>query len=442
MAPVHIFVGGEELHGWTEMTLQRAKKNMTGSLSISMFFSYVPTSPVAITATRGKEVTVYIGGHLAFTGKFDKRTGSGTKKGGKGSSGNPPEGGMRSVSIGAEEYTVRLSARGKTKYLIDSSHQHPTTNMLKPTNKEVVDKLIEPWGIQLDWKATNIKLDKIRLRDGGSVVDELHRVASENSHFMYETRDGKLRVTDDTGRESGEDLILGENILSFSAEQSEEKAKSKVKVKGQRTDKNVRGNDAVIPTLKEIEDKWTGASGALTPFIVQHYGDGTPEALVRRATFEMNKRSSESKTVTVAVFHVQSENGEPWDIGKLHYVEVPPEGIFDQFECVELTYEVKNDKTLKTTMKLSPPPSSSSSGKGGSSLPEIATGVGGLGASRRALSGVTFGPGQYPAPWTGPVLVDLLPTAVVQAVAPLLSGLSKIDNTPILKLPDSFTKGT
>ena len=48
---------------------------------------------------------------------------------------------------------------------------------------------------------------------------------------------------------------------------------------------------------------------------------------------------------------------QPWDIGNTHYVEVPPEGIFDMFECTELTYHVDAEKELKTTLTLSPPPS-------------------------------------------------------------------------------------
>src|SRR5262245_65311303 len=120
-----------------------------------------------------------------------------------------------SVSIGPTACTTTTSARGKTKRLIDSTHQHPTTNMLKPTSKEVVEKLIQPWKTMLEWKGEVIKLDKVRFRDGARVVDELQRVALENCYFMYETRDGKLRVTDGVGQsggQGGDPLILGQNI--------------------------------------------------------------------------------------------------------------------------------------------------------------------------------------------------------------------------------------
>lgn len=457
MDPVHIFLDGKELTGWTEMSLQRNKKDLTGNLTVSMFFTYMPEKPVAINATKNKEITVYIGGHLAFTGKVDKRKGSGVKRGQTGSEDNGSTSGAdltRSAQIGADEYTVKITARGKTKILVDSSHQHPTTNMLQPTNKEAIEKLVQPWGFDLDWKAKTFKLDKIRFRDGNLVVNELSRIAVENGHFIYETRDGKIRVTDDTGREQGEPLVLGTNIMSFSAEQSEEDAKQRVKVKGQRTEKGKRGRAAVIDVEKEIRDKWVESD---SPFIIQHYGDGSPEALERRANFETNYRSSKSKTLTIEVFHVQASNGEPWDIGTLHYCEVPPEGIFDVFEVTDLTYEVKDDETIKTTLTLSPPPSNTqgSAGQGGDAASQAGlTGLGQIvgdttalagmlaqGAARRAQAGVTFAPGQYPMPWTGPDVVMVqppLPQALATLGAGLLSSLLPTEEPPAPSLPPNF----
>ena len=64
-------------------------------------------------------------------------------------------------------------------------------------------------------------------------------------------------------------------------------------------------------------------------------------AIERRARFEMAaKRSAKSKKITIEVFHVQTPSGSPWDIGDTHYVEVPPEGIFDVFEVTELELPV------------------------------------------------------------------------------------------------------
>jgi prophage tail gpP-like protein len=349
------------------MTLSRSKDEMTGTLEVSIFAGAVPPSPSLTAAKAGAEIMCYIGGMLAFTGSIDKRKGAGTKHGKEGTDENKESsgsGGTMSTSIGPNEYTIKLSARGKTKRLMDSSHQHPTTNMMQPKTKEVAEKLIEKFKVKLDWKAENIKLDKARFRDGARVSDELHRLAQENGYAMYETREGKLRVTDGVGGSGGDPLILGRNILTFNAEQSEDQSKSEIKVKGQRTKKDMWGEKALKKTFKEVKDK--GAKG-FVPLTVQHYGDGDDKTLERRGRFEANKRATESKKITIEVFHVQTPSGQPWDIGNTHYVEVPPEGIFETFECTELTYTVNADKDLKTKLTLSPPPSGGSGGSGGGS---------------------------------------------------------------------------
>lgn len=440
MKPVVITIGGSELTTWTEMTLQRSKEELTGTLNVTIFGGAMPSAPMARAAVAGAEIQCYIAGQLAFTGTVDIRTGTGAKKGKTGTAKEEKEhkgkGGSASVNIGPNEYTIKISARGKTKRLIDSSHQHPTTNMMQPTTKEVVEKLVQPWKIQLDWKGEVIKLDKQRFRDGARVIDELHRVCLENCYFMYETRDGKLRVTDGVGGDSGggDALILGENILTFSAEQSEDEAKSKIKVKGQRSKKDIWGKKAVEKTFKEIAN---GSVKDFVPLIVQHYGDATEKELERRARFEMNKRNSLSKKITIEVFHVQTPSGQPWDIGNTHYVEVPPEGIFDMFECTELTYHVNAEKELKTTLTLSPPPSGGAGGMGGG------FGLGSInmnmGSARRSQAGISFTAGMYPDAWNPPMLSDLpLMTLVEAAAKPPPEETGEPKKEPPLVLPPWF----
>jgi prophage tail gpP-like protein len=450
MPPVVICIGGSALDTWTEMTLQRSKDEMTGSLSVSIFAGAMQSGPMIAAAKCGADISVYIAGQLAFCGTIDKRSGSGTKKGKKGADeenqkeGKGASGTQMSVSISATEYTVKLSARGKTKRLIDSSHQHPTTNMMQPTTKEVVEKLIEPWQIQTEWKGEVIKLDKVRFRDGALVLSELQRIATEYCYFMYESRDGKLVVCDGVAgtTSGGEPLILGQNILTFSAEQSEDKAKSEVKVKGQRTKKDIRGKKAVEKTHKTVKNQKVKSKNLLT---IPHYGDATDKELERRARFEMNKRNSASQKITIEVFHVQSPGGTPWDIGNCHYVEVPPEGIFDMFECTELTYHVNAEKELKTTLTLSPPPSggsggSSGGGGGGFGLDMLNMG---MGAARRSQANVPIVAGQYPDPWGPPMLSEMPYTTLVEQAAKPLTDEEKAEQkrmreAPPLTLPHWF----
>jgi len=413
MKPFRIFISGKELLGWTSATLTRKKSDLTGSFSCEIFFNYTPKEPVAIDALRGKEVTVYVGGHLAFFGSLDRRTGKGQGK----FSGSEATG-----SISPDSYTVSLTARGRTKYLIDSSQQHPTGTLIKPSTREVAEALIKDFDVELDWQAEEVKLARTVFRDGAMVVTEMQRLGNENGHFFYETREGKLRFTDTVG-DSGESLVLGQNIIYFSADQSEEHEKSDILVKGQRTSTELWGEQAVLEIAKRAKNSNVPSK---IPYVIQHYGDATPEALERRAKFESDKRTSQSLRVSIDVFHVQSKSGEPWDIGQTHYVEIPPEGIFDVLECVELTYHVENDKTLKTTLVLAPPPSEKS-GANGIEKVDPSSGVGKQKRAQLGISGMDV--------WKASDL-QFAPVAEVASVVEPQGFLGGIAiNTPPLKLP-------
>lgn len=491
LPPILIMVGGSLLTGWLNMNLTRHKKDMTGEFNCTVFMGSIPKVPLITGAKAGAPVQVYVGGHLAFVGTLDKRKGKGKSEGKKGGgpvgfhagsgrsrsigSGHGSGGGGITAHIGPNEYIITLKARGKTKRLIDSSHDHETGTITNAKTKPVVERLVKNFNVQLDWRAPVHDMDKIRFRDGATVKDEVHRVGNEYGLYSWETRDGRLRVSDEAGPETGEPLILGDNILQFEAEQSEDALNSEIKVKGQRTKKDIWGKEAVNRE-KRLRDP---SVKDYAPLTVQHYTDASDEALDRRARFEANNRQSASRHVTIEVFHVQSRSGLPWDIGTLHYVEVPPEGVFDVMECISLTYTVDAEKRLTTRLTLAPPPASASSGAAGglalgslggaaaTALGALAGGVGGagsavastvtnavtvaagsvaaagtqaaaiaaidIGAARMAQLGVKLVAGQFPDPWGVPRLVDV---GLNEVTTIETSALAKATNIPIpLTLP-------
>jgi len=408
--PFVIVIGGKKLEGYTSAKLSRKKRELTGSLTVEVFFTYMPEKPILTEAAAGREILVYVGGHIAFTGTLDRRVGNGSssKKGG-----DKEVSAEISRSINKDSYSVTLSARGKTKTLVDASHTHKTTNMLKTDDKKATTELISSFGIKLNWDSDTNELEKVRLRDGAKVIDELLRISVENNHAMFETRKGELKVTNSQNSIRGENLILGDNILSFSSEQGEDDKKTEITVKGQRTKKDVWGKDAIKDTKITLRDS-NSSSTTKIPFVVQHYGDATPEALRRRGEFEAHRRNEQAKKVKLDVFHVQSRNGMPWDIGTLHHVSIPPEGIDGDFEVIELEYDVQNDKTLKTSLTLSPPPKKKSSS--------------GLGSAANKTPASNKTSSTYPQNWDAPSLTPLIGEELKEAQG--------LDRVAIGSIPD------
>lgn len=421
MKPVHIFVGGQELIGYTGMTLSRNKNELTGQLSVDLFMGYLPNKPVLDSVLRGKDILVYIGGHLVFSGVIDRREDLSER--------------TSTLSLGPSNYSVSFQCRGKTSVLIDSSHQDETGTMKEPTNREVAERLLEPWGLELDWVADVLPLNRFRFRDGARVVDELQRLAELCSLYMYETRDGKLKVLDKKDTLTGEPIILGQNILSFRTEQSGDQERTEVLVKGQRNDNDVWGADAVLKTMARIRD---GSGIGFSPITVQLFGNATDDLIDRRARYEMNKRTSEGKQISVEVFHVQQRSGEPWEIGSIHYVEIPPAGVFGQFEVIGLEHKASGDE-LTTTVKLAPPPTEDAPASAGmsplDSLPELPDdGVAGI-AARISK----YGASELVTSWAKPTLsgVDAI-FKLLDVGNQLLMDVSDKSNLPRLTLPPGF----
>ena len=178
MSPFRVFIAEKELVGYTSATLKRSKQEMTGTLTLDIFMGYLPNEPILKEAISGAEENVYVGGYLAFSGELDRREDSGT-----------------TMDVGAESYTLTLSARGKTKRLVDTSHKEEKT-ILNVTNREIFSRLMAGTRVSLDWQASVTNVGRFRLHDGGRVFDELRRVCELTYLYMYETTNGKLKVVD------------------------------------------------------------------------------------------------------------------------------------------------------------------------------------------------------------------------------------------------------
>jgi prophage tail gpP-like protein len=278
-------------------------------------------------------IKVYIDGGIAFTGSVDEIPFSGD----------------------ASSAAISVDARGKTKALVDASHKHKTGQIKGTSSKKAIEQLCKDCEIDVDFIGEDQEIKSWTLSDGNYTDYEIDKIATENGHYVYEDKQGRLRVTDDTARQSGRDLYVGQDsILSFSGKLSEGIAKAEITVKGKRTDPEVRGKARFNESLVKIKDKSVKTKSRVT---IHHFGDGTKKSLERRAKFEAGKRAATTKSLTVDVFGASAE----WDIGLLHNISIPMFDVNDQFECVGIDYEW-GATSCKTTLQFAPPPTANIGG--------------------------------------------------------------------------------
>ncbi len=446
-ALVVITVGGSNLQGWTNMKLTRERKELTGALTFEMFFTNIPANPQMREVTAGAEIQVYIAGNLAFTGTIDSRTGSGKGRqrgnhhraasvndrnmGGVDRRGRTPSGeGVHSYAD-AESYKITVECRGKTKRLIDSSQEHPTGQMSNTTVPQIFQNLIQNFNVQLNnTTSDSIQIERAVFRDGATVFTELHRWAREHNHLVFEAIDGQLMLADDSSGGNGEPLILGTNILSFDATQSDGQGNSSVTIKGQRSGIKYHGNEAVMNKVKTTNPTVTDHS----PVIYQLNGDASPDRLKRRSKYENDRATQECKQITIDVFSVQTSTGTPWDLNITHYVEIPPEGIYNEFVVDSLTYFCEAHGSLKTELQLVPVAQQGD----GSSVSAISDGAA-YGQARAAAAGLVYNQGSYPSPWVIPAVESVLTMGGAPPPSDTSSsnGISLPPNIPT-KLPPGY----
>lgn len=430
--PVHVFVGRQELIGYTELSLTRRKEDMTGTLSITLFMGYMPNEAVLDGVIRGQEILVYVGQQLAFTGTIDRRTDTGTYSGGEpvrnpdgtfasGDSGGP------TLNIGPDEYTVTITARGKTKSLIDGANQMPPC-VLDVTNREAIQQLIDPFNITLDWRAQEVDLPRVRFRNGSRVWSEIQRLAQTTAIYLYEGVDGRLVAVDEPESDLGEPIVLGQNILTFETDQIGDQERSEFTVEGRLNEPGDFGEAAIIPIVNRVAD---AAAQGFAPVKVQIYGNATEAIRERAALFEANQQATQTKRITVEVFHVTQTDGTPWDIGRVHALSIPPAGVGGAFEIVEVNYRVEAERVFKTLLTLAPTPVTPTVGDA-----QILADI-----SIPALSGLAADLGGLRASWLGATLTELS-TVVETTTDGLLQGVEDtINRLPPLRLPVGFQDG-
>lgn len=330
MSDLVVMIDGAPVEHIERFSLTRDAEHVTGEMTAAIFMSYTPQERFMEGVLRGASAAVYLGGHLAFNGTLD----------GRGDRGSPDG-----------EYEVTLRARGRLKRIIDDSHRHPTGTILSTTDRGAFEALLAPFGVGLDWRAKETAIPRIRLRDGARVHDELRRIAQRTGLNFYETRDGMVRVVDQTPDLTGEPLVLSQNILRFDSDLSADEERRRIVVKGQRTAPSSFGRAAIVPPVLPLSDATAPEDGGIT---VRAYGDATTATLEAAGAYDYSRRVANGRDVDVEVFGVLQSTGQPWDLGVRHHIEIPPIGVSTVMEAQRISYVIDEDARLRTNISFRP----------------------------------------------------------------------------------------
>lgn len=342
-----IKVGDYILEEVLEASLSRVKNSLSGELTFLIFINEVLKNKILDNIALGTPVTVYVNGRLAFYGDIVRRSRY-SKRGSYVRERNYIRERNYSKRIATKDYSIRVTARGKGHLCYKSSQMTYGGSSQDVTARGIIESLLKPFSIAVEWQAEDVKLPFFTFRDGSLVSEEIYRVCNENGYYIHESRSGKIVVADSPRDETGEDLILGKNILSYEEYLDISRANSHIIVKGHKNNKAAWGKDKIKESAVVLNDT---TIGGYSPYIVQHYGYVDEDSLKRRAKWELEQRKYLGNNLFITVFGLH--NDKYFDLGLKHFVSIPILDINQVLECIELKYAVSNSE-VTTQLVLAP----------------------------------------------------------------------------------------
>ena len=292
MAKEFVTVGGYST--WEDVTVEAGAAHACRSCTITAAEPQTAMS-AGFTFTPGAEVSVEANGDPLMKGYVD----------------------TYAPAFGRDFHTATITARSKSKDLVDCSAVHDSGEWKDKTLIDIAQDLLKPFGLQIQSDIQNLpKIPIWRLAPGATVFNELEVLARQHGALLIGTPDGNLKLTkaDNFQLHSGS-LQEGVNILCAQAALSEKGKHDKTHARGQKS----KGSGAQSLRLELIAQDQTVRR--YRPKIVIVEGDTDDKRVKQRAQWEMLRAAGWSTTASITVASWRDFGGSLWDPEKLVFVE-------------------------------------------------------------------------------------------------------------------------
>lgn len=322
-----IEVDGEDYTGFTTLTLERSKEDMTcsGSMVVSWPGAelFNATHPPMQKMTDGAKIVVWLDDKKAGTGRIDKRQGEGD----------------------ADSYTLTFTFRGLAASLVDSSADHPSGQENEKAPGDIAKKLMEGYESKLiDKSGETRKVKRFVVREGQTIDRAIRTATREFGLIAYENVDGDVELHKrDSDEGAGKDLVVGRDFTKFSVSRNIAPRYSKIKAKGSSIATDGKyGKDAEDLAGVAIDEyvKYKREFHLLTD------GDQDHESLKKRAVTEAKRRAAAAVEVTLTMDGFSETSGPAsaagvlWAVGRLHQITIPIESLDEQLQISKVNFQL------------------------------------------------------------------------------------------------------
>ena len=305
---VTLRVNGREWNGWTSVRIGAGIERLARDFSVEITRQWPGDEGITTLQPRiknGSKVEVLIGDELVITGWVEA---------------TPVRYDARSVSTG-------IAGRSLTADLIDCAAE--PTQFNGRSLVQIAQALAAPFGIEVvNSGAPSGVIPDVQPDHGETVIEVINKIL-------------------------GQQLVLGENILSCDPEKSIRERFSVYQVAGQRAGNDDDFGEVTTTALRaRTEDAFIAR---YRPMYIRQTGQATGAGCIARADFEARQRAARTDETTYVVQGWRQGNGTLWQPNQRVIVFDPVCG-FDNTELLvsEVTFTQDQNGTL-TEIRVGPP---------------------------------------------------------------------------------------
>lgn len=321
MNNVELKIDSKTYSGWKDLKIVRSIETLAGRFEMSL------TNATPFPIPRGGAVELNLYGTPVITGYSD----------------------TIEASIGKDEYGLNTTGRDKTGDLVDASALVDSQEMLNVTLREVIESLIEPFGIKAVFEVDPPeRFPKFSFQEE-TAYEAIERGCRLRGVFASSNRSGEIVIQEYGKTRAGAGLVLGQNVLTVRTNFDESKRFSEYRVYGQQSgNDNITAESSAAPEGSAID---LGVE-RYRPLIIVAEGSIDSAGGEARAEWEAAVRAARAVTSEVMVQGWRDGNGDLWEENKIVPCEMSRAGIDGDMLIKEVSYTLSSEGGEKTSLLL------------------------------------------------------------------------------------------
>lgn len=327
---ISLIVNGKRYEGWTEATVKRSIKTISGEFQLSVTDNWGGEDVFFVGL--GDEAQIKIDEEVLVTGYIE----------------------TLENSVEASSHTVSVSGRDKTGDLVDCSAVYGSQQIKNADLVQIAKYLVEPFGLKVISETdVGAPFPSFVLKTGETVFEAIERAARLRAVLMSSDGLGNLVFAKLAEKKAEGSLIEGQNIKRAALSIDTKQRFSKYDVKAQ-----TKGSDQVHgKNASQIKAKATDELvKRYRPLIVIAEQQATTAEAQKRAEWEAAYRAANGSKVSVTVQGFdQNKEGRLWKINEMVFFESKTLNLSQEFLIGDIEYKISSNGGRETIMTLQKP---------------------------------------------------------------------------------------